>query len=191
MPAELTTGFLVAAPSLGDPNFERAVVLLTAHKAEGSLGFVVNRPAPMTFRDVVDELGLSDKPDIPDIPVLSGGPVAPETGWVLFDPCASETSDEDRDNVLTVSETIHISTSRDLLQDLAGRPDVERHMLLLGYAGWGAGQLDEEIEQGVWIPADIDERVIFDTPHEERWDAALATLGIDPMWIVQMPTERS
>lgn len=186
MPSELAPGFLVASPTLLDPNFKQAVVLLTAHRPEGSLGFIINRGAPMDFEHVVTELGIAEESDdVPDVPVLTGGPVAPESGWVVFDPRSSDWDDEE--NVLKVTDALHISTSRELLDSIAHVENLERHILLLGYAGWGPGQLDVEIKQGAWIHVDLDESIVFDTPMPDRWEAALASLGIDPMMLVNMP----
>ena len=186
MPSEFTSGLLVAAPALLDPNFKQAVVLLTAHRPEGSLGFVVNRPSGLSFKEVVSELGIgAEDHEAPDLPVLIGGPVAPETGWLVFDP--TDTCPEGKDNVLEVSDGLHISTSREFLESIAKSDCVDRHMLVLGYAGWGAGQLDGEIQQGVWIPVDLDEAILFDTAPEDRWNGALVSLGIDPMHLVSTP----
>lgn len=182
MAADLAPGFLVASPSLLDPNFVQTVVLLIDHHAEGSLGFVVNRPAKISFSGVVEELGLDVGTNAPpNVPVLSGGPVAPQTGWIVFDPKSSHPASE---SAIEVSDGIRVSASRELLENLARANHAHRHMLVLGYAGWGAGQLDAEIEQGAWIPVDLDEKVVFDTPYEGRWNAALSVLGIDPRFLV-------
>lgn len=182
MAFDLAPGFLVASPTLLDPNFAQTVVLLIDHRPEGSLGFIVNRPADITFRGVADELGLvNGDRSPPELPVLVGGPVAPQTGWIVFDPATSEVSQE---STIEVSDGLRVSASRELLEALAQQERAERHMLVLGYAGWGAGQLDEEIRQGAWIPVDLDESVVFDTPYEQRWDAALSVLGIDPRLLV-------
>ncbi len=182
MVSELAPGFLVAAPSMLDPNFKQTVVLLVDHRPEGSLGFVVNRPARITFRGVVEQLGLAESGRAPpDVPVMVGGPVAPHTGWIVFDPAQSVLSLE---GTIDISPHLRVSASRDLLKDLAREHDAPRHLLVLGYAGWAGGQLDEEIRQGAWIPVDLEESVIFDTPHPKRWAAALSVLGIDPMYLV-------
>lgn len=182
MPSQVAPGFLVAAPTLLDPNFNKSVVLLIDHRKEGSLGFIVNRPANVSFKGVADELGLSapGKP-LPDLPVLVGGPVAPHTGWIVFDPAGKPVTAE---GTITVTDHLRVSASRELLKNIAQSKDAARHMLVLGYAGWGAGQLDAEIKQGVWIPVDLDEKIIFETPYQNRWQAALAALGIDPMHLV-------
>lgn len=190
MASELAPGFLVAAPSLRDPNFRRSVVLLIDHRSDGSLGFVINRPARVRFSGVVEELDLTDEgaPAPPDVPVLVGGPVSPNTGWIVFDPT---TSPMPLETTIEVTERIRVSASKDLLRELAKTPEAQNHLLVLGYAGWSGGQLDEEIRQGAWIPVDLQEDVVFDTPYEERWERALQVLGIDPRLIVQPMTEGS
>ena len=183
MAAELAPGFLVAAPTLRDPNFRRSVVLLIDHRSDGSLGFIVNRPARVTFAGVVDELELADEGVTPpNVPVMVGGPVAPNTGWIVFDPTRSSMPLE---TTIEVSDHVRVSASKDLLRELAKSPTGDRHLLVLGYAGWGAGQLDDEIRQGSWIPVDLDEKVVFDADYEDRWELALSVLGIDPKLIVR------
>ncbi len=183
MASDLAPGFLVAAPTLLDPNFRQSVVLLIEHRADGSLGFIVNRPAEITFGGVIQELGLGTKDhQPPNVPVLVGGPVAPHTGWIVFDPTSTNVS---LDSTIEVTSHLRVSASRELLRELAGGDHrTNRQLLVLGYAGWGAGQLDTEIKQGAWIPVDLDEAVVFDTPYQHRWNAALAALGIDPLHLV-------
>jgi putative transcriptional regulator len=161
-----------------------AVVLLIDHRREGSLGFVVNRPAIVTFRGVVDELGLGISGErLPDLPVLVGGPVAPHTGWIVFDSRRASASNA-TDGTISVTDHLRVSASRELLKSIAQSAEAPRHMLVLGYPGWGAGQLDAEIKAGVWIPVDLSESVLFETPYAQRWTAALAGIGIDPLKIV-------
>lgn len=182
MVSDFAPGFLVAAPGLRDPSFRESVVLLVDHRPEGALGFVVNRPADVSFRSVLEELDLtSEGVQSPDVPVLVGGPVAPHTGWIVYDPDLRDVPEEAR---IEVGETVQVSASRAVLESLAGSQDGRRHLLVLGYAGWGAGQLDAEIRDGSWIPVDLDAAVVFDTPYQERWGAALSVLGIDPRQIV-------
>lgn len=178
MGSQLAPGFLVAAPSLLDPDFRRAVVLLVDHRAEGSLGFIVNRPARIGMRAMMERLGLA-KGDAPlvDASVLVGGPVAPQTGWVVFEPGGVNAEDED---VVQISERLAVSASRELLEKLVRHQGPERMLLVLGYAGWGPAQLDHEIAQGAWIPVDLDEQIVFDTAFEDRWAQTLRILGIDP-----------
>lgn len=191
MSSQLAPGFLVAAPALLDPNFRRTVVLLVDHRSEGSLGFVINRPARMKLSGMVDALGLAGQADrAPDAPVLVGGPVAPDTGWLVFERAPATSHDED---LVRVSEDIAVSASRELLQKVVREVDGAsgRFSLVLGYAGWGPGQLDEEISQGAWIPVDLDARIVFDAPYEERWTEALRSLGIEPGRLTAMSPSES
>jgi len=178
MPSELSPGFLVAAPALLDPNFHRTVVLLVDHRDQGSLGFVINRPAPVESPEVLDALGLEvgEHGSAPDA-VLVGGPMAPETGWVLFEQGEERLESSE---VVEVSESMAVTASREMLTSIVTQSRVKRFVVALGYAGWGPQQLDGEIAQGAWIPVDLDTRVVFDTPYADRWAAALRNLGIDP-----------
>lgn len=175
----LAPGFLVASPALRDPNFDRSVVVLVEHGEDGSLGFVVNQPAPVSFEQVADLLGLSPSTDVGDgTPVYQGGPVAPQSGWILFDP--SDVTEEVLADAVRIDERLAVSASRSLLDSIAAGEGPRRRLLALGYAGWGGGQLDGEFQRGVWIPVDLDDEIVFDVPAENRWHAALTSAGIDP-----------
>lgn len=176
MSVSLSPGFLVAAPSLLDPHFKRALVLLVEHKSEGSLGFVINRPSEIDAAAVAEGIELSDAVQT-DVRVMDGGPVAPETGWIVFDPSAVDSVPE---GTVAVAANVAVSASRTFLVRLLRGELGPRQMLVLGYAGWGPGQLDGELSQGAWIPVDLDQRVVFDTPVDRRWSAALRSAGIDP-----------
>jgi putative transcriptional regulator len=183
MASELAPGLLVAAPSLLDPNFRRAVVLLVDHSPEGSLGFVINRPAEVRLPAMLGALGLTRADaNAPDAPVLLGGPVAPDTGWIVFDSSQPGKLGNQGfgEEVVRVSERLAVSASRELLEQTVHGQGPERMMLVLGYAGWAPSQLDIEISQGAWIPVDLSDSIVFDTPYEERWAMALRSLGIDP-----------
>lgn len=180
MATALAPSFLVAAPGIPDPSFRQTVILLVEHQAQGSLGFVVNRPAELSFHEILEELEIPSK-SAPDVPVMLGGPVAPHTGWLLFDPNETELGAE---GYIEVSANIRVSASRAPLNQLAEAPGAQRQLLILGYAGWGAGQLDVELRSGSWIPVDLSDGIIFDKPPQERWEAALRLLGIDPHLIV-------
>lgn len=180
MATPIAPGFLVAAPWMQDPSFQEAVVLLVDHQPQGALGFVVNRPARLSFRAILDELEIPSE-RAPDVPVMLGGPVAPHTGWLLFDPTELPLEAE---GYIEVAANLRVSASKTPLNQLARRPEAKRQLLLLGYAGWGAGQLEGELKAGSWIPVDLDAEVIFQTPSPERWEAALQILGIDPKLIV-------
>jgi putative transcriptional regulator len=179
MSSQLAPGFLVAAPALLDPNFKRSVVLLVDHRPEGSLGFIVNRPAQVKLRAMLEKLELSLPAQMlqEHSTVLVGGPVAPHTGWIVFE---QEPNAAENEDIVRVSERLAVSASRELLETLVAREGPERMLLVLGYAGWGPGQLDAEIAQGAWIPVDFDDKIVFDTKLEDRWASALRILGIDP-----------
>ncbi|MEO0322276.1 MAG: YqgE/AlgH family protein [Myxococcota bacterium] len=181
MADSLAPGFLVAAPALDCPFFGRTVVLLIDHSAEGSFGFVVNRESPVRFDQVVAELDLDPDPLSPELPVLLGGPVSPETGWVVFDP---EGAPEVPTDVLEVTAEVALSASLQMLESVAANRAPRRALLALGYAGWGPGQLESEMNEGSWIPVDLDADVVFDLPLEARWETALRSLGIDPARVV-------
>ena len=179
MARELAPGFLVAAPSLREPSFARTVILLVEHGADGSLGFVVNRPATVSFRSVAEILGIeATQAGARDTPVYLGGPVAPESGWVLFDPRGASAAVVGE--AVRVNEELAVSASRDLLEAIGRDAGPARRLMTLGYAGWGAGQLDGEFAQGIWIPVDLDHEIVFDVAPADRWHAALASAGIDP-----------
>lgn len=177
MLTRLAPGFLVAAPSLLDPHFKRAVVLLVEHKDEGSLGFVINQPSAMEAAAIAHGVGLTDDDLNGKINIMDGGPVAPETGWIVFDPSAV---DDIPEGTIEVTANVAVSASRAFLIRLLRGEVGTRQMLVLGYAGWGSGQLDEELSHGAWIPVDLSDRVVFDTAFDGRWSAALRNAGIDP-----------
>lgn len=152
------------------------MVLLIEHGDAGSFGFVVNRPADLRFREILDELGLLEGvEEVSEAPVMLGGPVAPESGWIIFGPAASAS-----DDTIIVSDSLAVSASVDLLGEVARGRGPDHRMMVLGYSGWGAGQLEREMREGSWIPVDVTPSILFETPVEERWARALATLGIDP-----------
>lgn len=175
--SSIAPGFLVAAPILRDPNFAGTVVLMVEHSSEGALGFVVNRDASAGLHNVLAQLGIGELTVRNEIPIMVGGPVSPETGWIVFE---ARDAVEQREDVLMVTATLGVSASKQFLIDAVQGDASGRAMLVQGYAGWGPGQLEYELRQGVWIPVDLDARVIFDTSSDKRWAAALAVLGVHP-----------
>ena len=179
--SSLAPGFLVAAPILRDPNFAGTVVLVVEHSSEGALGFIVNRGANASMRKVLAQLGVGDTPVRAEVPIMVGGPVSPETGWIVFETkAAGDPGAEPREDVLMVTDSLGVSASKQFLIDAVQGKEPGRAMLVQGYAGWGPGQLEAELRQGAWIPVDLDARVIFDTSADKRWTAALAILGVHP-----------
>jgi putative transcriptional regulator len=184
----LAPGFLIASPPLGDPNFDRTVVLLATHGPEGALGFVVNRLAPVKLGQLLAFAGYDGgAKDASD--VLLGGPVQPSSGWILYlDPAHAE----DQDGVIAVGDRLRITSSRSAFDDLA-RAVAEsaspgRRIVLLGYSGWGAGQLEREIAVGAWLPVPLDEGIVFDVAIPDRWESAFALSGLKPADMISMRT---
>ncbi len=165
---------LVAMPTLQDANFAQTVTLLCEHSERGALGIVLNRPLKMTLIEVLEHLNLpSDLPGSTSQIVLRGGPVQTDRGFVLHRPM------HDFESTLHISDTLHVTTSRDVLVALAAGNGPKEAVVALGYAGWEAGQLEEEIRQNAWLTAPVDDRLVFEVPHAERWHAAAALLGIE------------
>ncbi len=178
----LAGSFLIAMPSLADPNFWRSVVLLGVHsREEGAFGLVINRALDLALSDVLEDMGESPGQDLMPL-VLGGGPVDQSHGFVLFE---TESGGGRKDEqALGLGAGIALSGSAETLSDLAhGRRD-GRFYLLLGYAGWAPGQLEREIEENSWVVAPLEPRILFDVPFEERWTAALRSIGVDPGTLV-------
>jgi putative transcriptional regulator len=175
--AYLTNQLLVAMPTLSDPNFAQTVTLICEHSAKGALGIVLNRPLNMALGDVFAQLSLScaDR-GLSEQPVLRGGPVAPDRGFVLHP--ATPAADP-WDSTLTVSATLQVTTSRDILGSMASGAGPAQAVVALGYAGWDAGQLEDEIRSNAWLNVPADDAIIFATPFERRWHAAARLLGIE------------
>ena len=169
----LTRHFLIAMPAMADPNFSRTLTFVCEHNERGALGIVVNRPIEVTlgalFRQV--EIPLEDSP-LAAQPVFYGGPVQFDHGFVLHRPLGAWKS------TLPVGE-IGLTTSRDILEAMAGGQGPREQLVALGYAGWGAGQLEDEILRNGWLTVAADVDVIFDVPPEERYDAAMQMLGVN------------
>ena len=165
------------------PFFNHTLVLLIDHGEEGSFGFVVNRPTELGIEDVFSEVGVTvGAVGTVDAPVMLGGPVSPESGWILYDP--EGVPQPSTGQTISVSPRIACSASLELLERLARGDGPDTCAMILGYSGWGVGQLESEMKQGSWIPVDLDYEIVFETPIEKRWEAALATLGIDPARVI-------
>jgi putative transcriptional regulator len=170
----IAPGLLLAMPQLDDPNFARAVVLMVQHSDQGSFGLVLNRPSETPVIDVTAPMGMRWRGD-PSAVIWVGGPVSPESGWLLHESTVSLPAE----GTLEVTEGISLSTSPENFRALVERPP-RRMRFLAGYAGWGAHQLESELAQGAWLTADVTPEIVFDTPAERMWDVALRSLGIEP-----------
>jgi len=177
----LAPGFLVASPSLADPNFAGSLVLMAEHHPEGALGFVVNRPGPITVADVLDGLdgnllSAAEARGRAAAPVLVGGPVQPERLWILFRP-GPQAPEE---GAVTVGAGVALGGSRELLEALVRSESPGPFTLLLGYAGWAPLQLEREVAAGAWVPMGMHQDLVFEVPLEQRWESAVRRLGLDP-----------
>ena len=175
-------GILVASPTLSCPVFNHSVVLLVDHGSSGSFGFVINKRSRIDFERIVRELEFEITPQTPVASlVVNGGPVSPETGWILFDPKGVAPPSEE---IVLLDSGLALTASFSMLGAIAAGHAPSRFLLSLGYAGWDAGQLENEMRDGSWIPVDFDLELLFDVPLEMRWESALAKLGIDPARVV-------
>ena len=170
----LTNHFLIAMPAMKDPNFEQTVTYICQHNHEGALGIVINRTIDLTVGDVLDQMNITREASInSDAPVHYGGPVQIERGFILHEDIG------DWDSTLKISSLTGLTTSRDILEAMANNSGPSRTLLALGYAGWGAGQLEREISENAWLNWPADNELIFTTPVEERWSKAASLLGVD------------
>ena len=176
---DLTNHFLVAMPGMADETFERTVVYLCEHTEKGALGLVINKPIDITLKSLFEkiELKLDHRAELAAQPVFFGGPVQTERGFVLHEPTGVESP---YNSTLSVPGGLEMTTSKDVLEALAGGAGPKRVLVTLGYAGWSAGQLEDEIGRNGWLTVGADPAVIFDTPVPQRYDKALSLLGIDP-----------
>jgi putative transcriptional regulator len=182
----LVPGLLLAMPQLMDPNFTRSVILMIEHGDTGSFGLVINQPSPIKATELLGSLDMPWCGDDDEV-VWAGGPVSPTTGWVLHEPLDGMecTRGLGSSGTIEISPELCLSTSPEKLRQLAASPP-PRMRLLLGYSGWAAGQLATEMARGSWLHADVDLDLIFDTPPDEMWSAAMASLGIaSPESVVQ------
>jgi putative transcriptional regulator len=170
----LTDQFLIAMPAMTDSNFSQTVTYIWEHNAEGALGIIINRPLQMKLADVFEQLKMPTPTEsVGQQSVLQGGPVQTDRGFVLH------YSGGQWEHTRAVSSRIQVTTSPDILDAMARGNGPETALVALGYAGWSAGQLEQELAQNAWLTVAADERIIFDTPYEQRWLAAGRLLGID------------
>jgi len=177
MPIEslpLSNHLLVALPSLHDPQFSRSVTLVCQHDDDGAMGVVVNRPSEYTLGEVLQQMGIaSDSDTLQAQVVLAGGPVHPERGFVLHD------GDRPWDSTLEVGGGLYLTTSRDVLEAMARGDGPEQAVVALGCAGWGAGQLEQELVEDSWLMVPNRREVLFELPLDQRWQAAAGSIGVD------------
>jgi len=179
--SSLANQLLIAMPGMLDPNFSTTVTLICEHNDEGALGIIINRPTPLKLSGLFEQLTVDDPdPGAAGAPVLAGGPVGPERGFVLHGP------EREYENTLAVSNDIRLTLSRDIIDAMASGEGPEHTLVALGYAGWEPGQLEDEMLANSWLNVPATPEIVFETPYAERWDSAARILGID---IAAMPTD--
>jgi len=165
---------LIASPSLNDPNFHQTVTYICENDESGSFGLIINRPMKTNISEVLNQLNLdTPTPNEPgNFPVLQGGPVGLERGFVLH-------KEGEWENTSRINEDISITTSKDILLSMASGNGPSESLLILGYSGWGAGQLEQELKTNSWINAPASQDILFTVPYKNRWEEAINLLGVN------------
>ena len=170
----LTNQLLIAMPGMRDPSFKRGVAFVCQYGDDGAMGLLINRLSEYRLGDVLAQMNLrTELSQVADAPVLIGGPVQPERGFVLHAPHGEWESS------FRISDRICVTTSRDILVAIAEGRGPAEVLVTLGYSGWTQGQIESELKENAWLTAPVDERILFTTPLEQRWEAAAALVGVD------------
>ena len=170
----LVNHFLIAMPQLDDPHFSRSVTYICQHDEEGAMGIIINRPLDMNMGEVYTHLEISCKDEqLDQQPLYFGGPVQTERGFVLHGPS------KNWQGTLSISDQIALTTSSDILSDIAQHRGPKENLVALGYAGWEMGQLEQELSDNAWLNVPADPKIMFDLPIDKRWHAAATLLGVD------------
>jgi putative transcriptional regulator len=176
----LTNQFLIAMPGMGEGTFAGTVVYLCEHSEKGALGLVINKPIDITLKNLFEKVELSlDRDDLAELPVYFGGPVQTERGFVLHEPLSDESGDSPYNSSLRIAGGLEMTTSKDVLEAISNGAGPKKVLVTLGYSGWAAGQLEDELGRNSWINVEAEPGIIFDTPVGQRYDKALSLLGID------------
>ncbi len=180
---DLKHHFLIAMPGLEDETFARSVIYMCEHSARGAMGLIINKPSDISMRHLFDKVDLPlRREDLVENPVLQGGPVQTERGFVLHDPVQLDPADQERGPVyastLSVPGGLEMTTSRDVLEALSSGVGPRRVLVTLGYSSWGEGQLESELGENTWLTVPASTDLIFQVPMAERYDRALELLGL-------------
>jgi len=180
-PINLTNQFLIAMPGMVDEAFAGAVVYLCEHSEKGALGLMINKPVDIRLRNLFEKVDLTlASDDLGEQPVFYGGPVQTERGFVLHEPLSDESGEGSAYNSsLRIPGGLEMTTSKDVLEAISSGAGPKKVLVTLGYSGWAAGQLEEELGRNGWINVAAEPGIIFDTPVSQRYDKALSLLGID------------
>jgi putative transcriptional regulator len=182
-PINLTNHFLIAMPGLSDELFGRSVVFMCEHSERGALGLVINKPSDILLPRLFEKVDLPmGRDDLNELPVFQGGPVQTERGFVLHDAVSGE-GESVYASTLSIPGGLEMTTSKDVLEAMASGAGPRRVFVSLGYASWGQGQLESEITENSWLTVEADPSVIFDAPVAERYERAMALLGLQP-WML-------
>lgn len=186
-PINLTNHFLIAMPGLEDAIFSKSVVYVCEHTARGALGLIINKPSELKMQGLFGKIDLPlERQDLNDKPVFEGGPVQTERGFVLHEPMFSESERPEQSlyaSTMIIPGGLEMTTSKDVLEALSSGSGPRRVLVSLGYSAWGEGQLETELGENSWLTVDADQTVIFDTPVKDRYDKALALLGLQA-WMI-------
>jgi len=182
---DLTNQFLIAMPGMADDTFKGTVIYLCEHTEKGALGLVINKPIDIKLKNLFEKVDLSTPPDpLAEQPVYFGGPVQTERGFVLHERQGEGTSPYN--STLAIADSgLEMTTSKDVLEAMSNGAGPKKVLITLGYSGWEAGQLEDELGRNGWLTVDADPAVIFDTPTDKRYDRALSLLGFDPRMLSQ------
>ncbi|MBU3004299.1 YqgE/AlgH family protein [Paraglaciecola arctica] len=166
---------LIASPSMDDPYFARTVTYICEHNEHGAMGLIINQPVGMKLKELVKQ--VDDKAEVIDEKaqdiILAGGPVSQDRGFILH------SSQPGWASSLTMTSELMVTTSKDIISSLGNKEAPEKSLIMLGYAGWTAGQLEEEIQTNSWLMVEADNDILFDTPIHKKWETAVQRLGID------------
>jgi len=171
----LTNHFLIAMPTLEDDNFTQSVTYICEHSDEGAMGVTINRPSGVLLKEILDQSHIDlARPAIGQEIIYQGGPVQTERGFILHDKTT-----EIWDATLDITDKLQLTSSKDILQAIANDRGPKEHLITLGYAGWGSGQLEQEIANNIWLSCPASTDIIFNTPIDKRWESAASLLGIN------------
>ncbi len=168
---DLSGNFLIAVPRMEDPNFKRAVILLCEHTKEGAFGLIINKILMNSFKPLLPAFEI-EKSKV-DLPIYYGGPVRPEQGYVIYSPF------DKKYGAMKVTKSLAVTASKDILHDIAEGKGPERYMLALGFSGWAANQLEDEMMTDSWLVAPLNYDIVFEMSPEDRWKEAAALIGVD------------
>ena len=168
---DLSGNFLIAVPRMEDPNFKRAVILLCEHTKEGAFGLIINKILMNSFKPLLPAFEI-EKSKV-DLPIYYGGPVRPEQGYVIYSPF------DKKYGAIKVTKSLAVTASKDILHDIAEGKGPERYILALGFSGWAANQLEDEMMTDSWLVAPVNYEIVFEIPAGDRWKESAELIGVD------------